>query len=517
MMSSWGNLPYGNLDYCTWNGVECNNYTGHVTGLVLSGVLYNRLDGCLESQVISSSLGELKHLTSLDLSYNNFHGMVIPNFIGTLINLRELTLSESYFGGKIPSDLGNLTRLTSLDLRMNDGLYVESLNWLSQLTLLKQVNLDGTDLSKAKNWSQVVGSLCMLEVLKMDGCLLSSPVPSSSSLQSPNLNTISLSRNGFTSSSVFQWLFNTSHSAKVLRSSLNHLDLSSNFLRGPIPNTIENLEFLEYLDLSHNSLSLSGTLHDTFGQLEFLKYLYLSRNLVSGTLPSRLGNFEAPWYLDLSRNSLSGTIPYTIGDAIYLAHLSLSHNSLSGTIPYTITNMKALVYLDLSYNALKGSINFTIQNLDSLSFLDLSHNSLSGTIPSTIENLYSLTYLDLSYNSLSGPLPDSIWDLMSLTHLDFSHNPLTTVHHITEDVEVKDKGDHKVNIGLYVSIGIGIYTGFWGFWGTLAMKDNWRLSYFKFLDHIIDKLFVKVALYSLHSNQLYYIQYCTNIKKTLKY
>ncbi|KAL9237502.1 hypothetical protein vseg_012040 [Gypsophila vaccaria] len=513
LMTSWGNLQHGNLDCCMWNGVTCSRHSGHVTGLILSG--YDQLNACLDSRVISPSLGELKNLMYLDLSYNNFHGVAIPNSIGTLINLRKLNLLGSRFSGEVPNNLENLTRLTFLDLRLNDGLYVESLNWLSRLTMLEGVYLSGTDLSKAKDWSRIVGSLHRLEVLYMDGCVLSLPMPTSS-LQSPNLNTISLSGNRFNNSSVFQWLFNTIHSDKVLERSLNYLDLSSNSLQGPIPNrignlvsltylnlsdnsfsnnlprTIKNLEFLVYLDLSHNSLTLSGTLHDTFGQFELLRYLDLSRNLISGTLPDPLGNLEFFEYLDLSRNSLSGSIPHRIGDASSLTHLSLSHNALEGTIPILICNLERLTYLDLSHNLLEGPINDKIEYLDSLTHLDLSHNSLSGTIPDTIGNLYSLTYLDLSYNSLSGKLPDSIWNLGSLAHLGFSHNPLTA---LTGHVEVNDKGGDKINIGLYVSIGLGIYAGFCGFWATLAMKDHWRWSYFKFLDHMIHKFFVRVAPY----------------------
>ena len=65
VLSSWGNGE-DKRDCCKWEGVECNNQTGHVIMLDLSNYY---LDG-----KIGPSLGELKHLKHLNLSYNDFKG-----------------------------------------------------------------------------------------------------------------------------------------------------------------------------------------------------------------------------------------------------------------------------------------------------------------------------------------------------------------------------------------------------------------------------------------------------------
>ena len=65
VLSSWGNGE-DKRDCCKWEGVECNNQTGHVIMLDLSRYY---LGG-----KIGPSLGELQHLKHLNLSHNDFEG-----------------------------------------------------------------------------------------------------------------------------------------------------------------------------------------------------------------------------------------------------------------------------------------------------------------------------------------------------------------------------------------------------------------------------------------------------------
>ncbi|GKV15192.1 hypothetical protein SLEP1_g25994 [Rubroshorea leprosula] len=77
---------------------------------------------------ISPSLLHLKHLSYLDLSNNDFGGIQIPKFFGSLESLRYLNLSRANFGGEVPHHLGNLSNLKYLNLE-NDYyvVYVENL------------------------------------------------------------------------------------------------------------------------------------------------------------------------------------------------------------------------------------------------------------------------------------------------------------------------------------------------------------------------------------------------------
>uniref|UniRef100_A0A0E0MYX1 Leucine-rich repeat-containing N-terminal plant-type domain-containing protein n=1 Tax=Oryza rufipogon TaxID=4529 RepID=A0A0E0MYX1_ORYRU len=117
-----GLLDPGNLlsswegdDCCQWNGVWCNNETGHIVELNLPGGSCNILPPWVPLEPglggsIGPSLLGLKQLEHLDLSCNNFSG-TLPEFLGSLHNLRSLDLSWSTFVGTVPPQLGNLSNL----------------------------------------------------------------------------------------------------------------------------------------------------------------------------------------------------------------------------------------------------------------------------------------------------------------------------------------------------------------------------------------------------------------------
>ncbi|PWA39138.1 leucine-rich repeat protein [Artemisia annua] len=75
---------------------------------------------------LSPSLLDLKQLKHLDLSCNDFGWIQVPEFIGSLGNLRYLNLSSSNFGGIIPPQLGNISELHTLALGSFQDNYYES-------------------------------------------------------------------------------------------------------------------------------------------------------------------------------------------------------------------------------------------------------------------------------------------------------------------------------------------------------------------------------------------------------
>ncbi|KAK9213836.1 hypothetical protein WN944_005821 [Citrus x changshan-huyou] len=77
--SSW-KPEEGNIDSCSWDGVQCNENTGRVIKVDLS-------TSCLQGSInSSSSLFTLVDLEWLDLSFNDFNGSEIP-----FINLSSLS------------------------------------------------------------------------------------------------------------------------------------------------------------------------------------------------------------------------------------------------------------------------------------------------------------------------------------------------------------------------------------------------------------------------------------------
>lgn len=98
-LSSWtmNNNPCSG----SFEGVACNE-KGQVANISLQG---KGLSGKL-----SSSIGELKHLTGLYLHYNSLFGD-IPKEIANLTELSDLYLNVNHFSGEIPSEIGKMENL----------------------------------------------------------------------------------------------------------------------------------------------------------------------------------------------------------------------------------------------------------------------------------------------------------------------------------------------------------------------------------------------------------------------
>ncbi|KAL3809835.1 hypothetical protein ACJIZ3_000088 [Penstemon smallii] len=363
-LSSWND---DTKDCCTWQGIGCDKFTGHVTRLDLG---YNSLSipyNSLQSKMIDPSLSELKHLSYLDLSVINFQHSPIPAFLGSMTQLRHLNLSLTSLSGVVPHDLGNLSSLSVLDLRVvrddaiNYPLEVDDLIWVSRLSLLEHLNMNYVDLRPTKDLLKVLNLLPSLLVLSMN-------------LVQINLGWNSLNHNV---DWIYGFLSNKCH--------LKSLDLSSNQFYGEISTVFQNLSGcwrhnLETLDLSANNFY--GHLPEELGGLKKLTYLGLRHNAIYGSIPTSLGTLSALSVLDLSYNELSGSIPSSLGNLSTLRTMDLFDNYLSGPIPSWIGNLRDLRNLYLyGYNGqLSGRIPLSLGQLSNLEELYLSGTTLDSTL-----------------------------------------------------------------------------------------------------------------------------------------
>ncbi|GKE63261.1 leucine-rich repeat-containing protein, partial [Tanacetum coccineum] len=440
-------------DCCQWLGVTCDNQTGRVTMLVLYGGLegeitlsllnsmthltflslsYNKFTG-----TIPESIGNMTKLTYLDLAGNNFSG-VIPRSIGSLAKLTSLNLAANNFSGVIPRSIGNLTNLQKLHLDSLRSCRVENLDWLSSLSSLEELTMDGTSLAKANNWVNVIIGLQNLSYLSLVGCDLSHVMhPYSSSVNSSSsIKYLYLQKNNLNSPTLFKlsWLSplfgkklallvisgnkfdgNLSDFLNTLSTSaqsLESLDASSNQFTGSLSDEIQNFSFLKRLNLSLNQLN--GTITDKLWQLPYLQTLYLSFNNISGTLPKSLSNHSLD-FIDLSFNCFYGPIPVF---PARINFLDLSRNKFSGGFSSLCQMYKNLEFLDLSRNTITGQLPDCFQNLTYLKVLNLGHNIVSGRIPPSIGYLGQLETLCLNNNSFSGELPLNLKNCMQLSFLD---------------------------------------------------------------------------------------------------
>ncbi|TYH74645.1 hypothetical protein ES332_D05G415100v1 [Gossypium tomentosum] len=442
-LSSW----ISEEECCLWDGVYCNSFTGYVEMLDFS---YQSL---VVAGTVSPSLLKLHHLTSLNFSSNDFNGSLIPEFFGSLKKLKLLDLSNANFRGPIPSQLGNLSMLETLRLGGNGRVFnVGKLEWVSHLSRLKEVDLSFTNLSNANDWSQVISHLPLLQKLNLRDCDLPSISSSSLSLanSSTSLTYLDLSDNNLPSSAIYPWLFNVS-------SNLVSLDLSSNQLKGPIPEAFGNMKAIQELYLSDNLLVLAenqvrgdsglneigklpdfsvldlgynllnGSVSKSFGQLSKLHVLRLAGNSFDGDVISEahFSNFTNLQVLDLSYSSL--TLKFNTGwiPPFQLSQIKLCSCKLGPRFPdWLRTQMDVrpgLEYLEISASGISDSLPYWFRDsLYGLDFINMSFNQISGTF---LNKSIPVRYLDLSSNNFSGPLPS--FSSLFLESINLSRNKFT--------------------------------------------------------------------------------------------
>ncbi|XP_060676409.1 receptor-like protein EIX1 isoform X1 [Ziziphus jujuba] len=467
-------------DCCNWSGVVCSELTPHHVHKLLLGdpKPWKFYDTKPLSGEINPSLVDLKHLRHLDLSNSDIGGARIPEFLGSLVSLRYLNLSGTHFNGMIPHQLGNLTNLHSLDLNyvytvINDPVvhaYAKNLQWLSQLSSLRYLDMSRVDLEEASDWLEVTNSLPSLEVLRLSFCNLNFIFRPIYHVNFSSLSLLDLSYN-YLGNNIPPWVCNLRSLTSLYLSNIT----SGN--GGPIPEDIQNLTSLVHLDLSYNFFNTS--IPSWLYSLSHLEVLILSYNEFRGPIPEDIQNLTSLVHLDLSGNFFNTSIPSWLYSLSHLEILNLQENQLRGTISSEIKNMTSIITLDLSENELQGDLptssiaqlcklkeidlsgntwNRSIsQILDScsgclsdslqvlrltdsqiygpltnkigqfktLTYFDLSYNSISGPIPASFGNLSSLTFLPLSSNSISGSIPASLGNLSSLTALDLSSNSIS--------------------------------------------------------------------------------------------
>ncbi|XP_027922877.1 receptor-like protein EIX2 [Vigna unguiculata] len=299
------------------------------------------------------------------------------------------------------------------------------------------------------------------------------------------------------------------------------LDLSDNQINGELPDCWKSVNRLLFLDLSNNLLS--GTIPISVGTLVKLEALVLRNNSLMGELPSSLKNCSNLIMLDVSENMLSGPIPSWVGERmLQLTILIMRGNHLSGNLPFHLCYLKRIQLLDLSQNKFSEGIPTCVERsfkhpeliLQSIDLscnnftdsLDLSRNHLSGKIPPTLSNIDRLAVLDLSNNHFSGRIPWGrqlqTFDASSFEgNVDLCGKPLEEICPGDEAVtkskgeEVDDENDKSVLYGtLYMSLGIGFFTGFWGLLGSLLLWQQWRIAYLRFLNRLIDYILLMIAL-----------------------
>ncbi|XP_062078713.1 receptor-like protein 9DC1 [Humulus lupulus] len=333
---------------CTWDGITCDNVTGHVIGLHLYSC---SLQGTISS---NSTLFKLHHLQSLDLSGNDFReSSIVPEF-GKFKNMTFLDLSNSNFSGHVPLEISHLSKLDYLGLggywgykvMIGENTFKALSQNLSNLTSFHLAGIDLSSLPPALPFKNFSSSLTYIELID---CKLSRKLLESI-FELSNLTALSLEDNEAPDVSLptSNW-----------SSALNRLTLHNNTFSIDLPLLLKDIpKSLSSLQLSFSNLV--GPLPDN---IQF----YDSSNHLVHSAP----NFTV---LILSNNLLNETIPTWIYALPYLEDLDLSDNQFTGEIirDFETTSFGETVFLGITPRS-----TFQSQNLQDL---DLSSNKFSGTL-----------------------------------------------------------------------------------------------------------------------------------------
>lgn len=273
---------------CQWAGVVCNDAGvirtidlagGSLSGTFPDGVVYfpmlqglalfyNNLTGTFPSQV-----GEIEQLLNLQLHYNKFSGSIPESFWQQATNLQYLNLGNNRLTGPIPTLIGNFRDMKNLLLFQNrfTGTIPEEIGALDSISFLRidTNQFEGTipaTITNLKNAEDI-----MLGNNKLVG-----PIPE-------GIGGLSL---------------------------LNNLVLTGNALTGKLPESLWDLSSMRQLELGENRFT--GTLSENIGKMgdnDAFYVLKVNDNQLKGPLPQSIINLQYIAQLWLQGNDFTGTVP----------------------------------------------------------------------------------------------------------------------------------------------------------------------------------------------------------------
>ncbi|KAH0986509.1 hypothetical protein GBA52_013686 [Prunus armeniaca] len=351
-------LNWTSIDCCRWKGITCNQ-DGWVTHLLLP---FKGIKGG-----ISPSLGNLTHLTHLNLSHNSLYGSLETQFFLSLNRLEFLDLSYNLLSGELPFSLPS-SNIRTVDLSSN--------------------HFHGS-------------------------------IPSSIFHRASNLTSFNVSNNTFTGyvpSSICL------HSSPFVRL----LDFSSNEFSGNLALGLGECSELQVFRAGHNNLS--GLLPEDIYNATKLEEIAIPLNSLRGAISDKIVNLTNLAILDLYINELSSELPSNLGMLSKLKFVNLDFNYLEGALPPSLMNCTNLVELHLGFNNLEGDISMLdFSRLSQLTKLDLRVNNFTGTLPTSLYSCRSLKAIGLTRNHLQGQIQADILSLKSLSFLSLGYNRFTNL------------------------------------------------------------------------------------------
>ncbi|XP_039173467.1 receptor like protein 27-like [Eucalyptus grandis] len=434
-----------------------NNFSSVIPpaiGMSLSMAIFFSLSNNSFQGSIPKSICKAGYLKVLDLSHNNLTE-IIPDCLvmeslkilnlrnnalnGSIINfpetcgLRTLDLSSNRLQGQFPEFLANCTNLEVLDVGKNqiDDLYPCQLKSIASLRVLV---LRSNKFHGAVGCPGTNGTWKMLQIVDISSNNFSGALPfkylTTWEAMKADVDFYYI-QYSFLGASGLYYQDTVSVTIKGLQVVLvkiltlfTSIDFSCNNFEGPIPNTLEALKALYFLNLSNNAFS--------------------------GPNPPSLGHLQQLESLDLSRNDLNGTIPTQLLDLNFLSMLNLSYNKLVGCIPPI---KQFLTFSASSFENNSGLCGFPLETNCSSSF-----GENLGFCGIVLDKICSIT---THGTEEAGCVPSK-----------------------SDSDDDRDNNDNEKN-WFYMGIPLGFVVGLWAFCGPLAFIRSWRFAYYQLWNKVL--------------------------------
>lgn len=415
----------------------------------------------------STSLNNLSHIKSLDLSWIPWSelGAEGSQSEGRWVKTRN-NYSDKARLKEIPDGIKNFESLEELNI---EGNQLESFNnGILQLKKLKKLNLSRNSISQLPDLSSLsnlefldsssnriseipesIFSILKLKILDFgfnhNIKTISDKIHQLQDLQSLNLNaneieSLPINTSKLTNLSSLNLAGNPlkNHLEIITKlPKLKSLDISDNTSEDnqiSIPNSLANLESLNYLNMSRCNIV---EIPNSIGELKNLEYLNLE-NCEIEIVDSAIGNLVKMVTLNFAGNRNLDSIPETIGNLEKLEMLNLYDCKSITEISDELSKLKQLKTINLSGTQIEKidfvyemtqlenlnlfdtkviELNSQIKQLSKLEVLDIRLTSVAS-LPAEIGALKELK--EIQFKIFTNPLPDSICNLTELEILEGS-------------------------------------------------------------------------------------------------
>lgn len=348
-----------------------NSFTGEIhesfcnsSTLRLLDLSYNKFDGTIPKCFAKLS----SNLRMLNFGVNQLRGHIPDTIFRNSCALRYLDLNDNLLEGTIPGSLVNCTKLQVLNLGMN-ALTDRFPCFMSSISTLRIMVLRSNKLHGSIGCPNSNGDWEMLHIVDLASNKFSGMI--SGTLLS---NWKAMMRDegilGPESGHLF-FEITDDYVPMSLKAVLPHF---SKYLQTRLVKLVANMSrsILDQGFVDSNTVDLqryqdSIIVVNKGRQMKMVKiqmaftYVDMSNNYLKGPIPDELMEFKALHALNLSHNALTGHIPSSVGNLKNLESMDLSNNFFNGEIPQELSSLSFIEYLNLSFNHLEGQIPLSTQ------------------------------------------------------------------------------------------------------------------------------------------------------------